>query len=173
LDAIHRAAARRCRRGHALGAARSGSHGARRYRLRLSLHENDDPTAEYQCRAFHALGIAASDFTPWNAYPWYINRKPSPAELDAGVEPLVRLITLLPHLQVVLLQGLDAQSSWRRLTRRHPEFLQARQLTVIPTIHPSPQALRSPDPAIRQARMHHRMNAYQKAADVLHGNATT
>lgn len=29
--------------------------------------ENDDPTAELQCRAFAEVGIDAHDVTPWNA----------------------------------------------------------------------------------------------------------
>lgn len=134
--------------------------------------ENDDPTAEYQCNAFDALGIAARDFTPWNAYPWYINRAPRAAELEAGVEPLISLIALMPRLRVVLLQGLHAQSSWRRLTRRHSGLVQARQLEVVRTLHPSRQALWSADPAIREARRQDRLSAYQRAADVLHCHPT-
>src|SRR5437868_12878523 len=37
--------------------------------------ENDDPTAEQQARAFAEVGITIADTTPWNAYPWYINRR--------------------------------------------------------------------------------------------------
>jgi hypothetical protein len=130
--------------------------------------ENDDPTAESQCHAFEAVGIAAGDLTPWNAYPWYINRAPGPAELEAGVEPLVALIGLMPRLRVVLLQGQHAQSSWRRLNRRHPELMQANQLTVVSTYHPSRQALWSADPAVRQTRIQHRLAAYRQAADAVH-----
>ncbi len=37
--------------------------------------ENDDPTAELQAQ-IEGAGIAPRDVTPWNAYPWYINRSP-------------------------------------------------------------------------------------------------
>lgn len=67
--------------------------------------ENNDPTAECQAIAFALAGIGAFDVTPWNAYPWYINRAPKAAELDAGVEPLLELLDLMPSPRVVLLQG--------------------------------------------------------------------
>jgi hypothetical protein len=35
-----------------------------------------------------AAGIPVSEILAWNAYPWYVNHKPSPAELDAEVEAI-------------------------------------------------------------------------------------
>jgi hypothetical protein len=58
--------------------------------------ENDDPTAERVCRHFEAVGIPAIDMVPWNVYPWYINRAPRAAGLGEGVEPMRRLVLLLP-----------------------------------------------------------------------------
>jgi len=46
---------------------------------------------------------------PWNAYPWYINAKPTVVQLAAGVEPLRGIIELMPRLRVVLLLGTDAK----------------------------------------------------------------
>ena len=45
-------------------------------------------------------GIAVSGILAWNACPWYINRAPRAAELEAGVEPLRRPCALLPELRV-------------------------------------------------------------------------
>ncbi|WP_327003056.1 uracil-DNA glycosylase [Dactylosporangium sp. NBC_01737] len=129
--------------------------------------ENDDATAEQQYLAFQTAGIDVHDLMPWNAYPWYINRKPTAAELDAGVEPLVRLLDLLPRLTVVLLQGGDARSTWHRLTRRRPDLVADRHLTVIGTHHPGRQALWSADPAVREQRQQHRLDAYQQVAGAL------
>lgn len=129
--------------------------------------ENDDATAERQCNAFAEVGVDPSDTTPWNAYPWYINRAPKTAELQAGVRVLVRLLGLLPHLKVVLLQGGDAQDSWRRLERARPEVVQNRQFEVIRTYHPSRQALWSADPEVRAAREQDRAEAYRHAAAAL------
>jgi len=129
--------------------------------------ENDDPTAELQCRAFDAAGIAPCDVTPWNAYPWYINRAPKAAERQAGVDPLLRLLGLLPRLRTVLLQGRDAQDAWRRLVTRHPEILQRKNLQIVSTYHPGRQALWSKDPAVRQARVQNRLHAYARVAQTL------
>jgi hypothetical protein len=130
--------------------------------------ENDDPTAEFQCRAFADAGIGLRDVTPWNAYPWYVNRKPTGAELEAGVEPLRRLVALMPHLTVVLLQGGDAADGWRRLLRHHPELAPAEggpQVVACP--HPSRQALRHSDPAVRHQREQARVEAYQQVATLI------
>ncbi|GAA0496506.1 hypothetical protein Ade02nite_17050 [Paractinoplanes deccanensis] len=116
-----------------------------------------------------APGIQAADITPWNAYPRYINRKPDAAELDAGVQPLVQLLDILTELKVILLQGGDAQSVWRRLTRRHAGFVLERRLVVIETYHPSRQALWSPDPDVRRRPRENRTMAYRRVADIVHG----
>lgn len=126
--------------------------------------ENDDPTAEQQCTAFADVGVTAADIAPWNAYPWYINRKPSAAERAAGVDPLAQLLALLPRVTVVLLQGRDAADTWRRLRRTRPEMVPGRDVEVIETYHPGRQALWSPDPAERERRREVRGNAYRQAA---------
>jgi hypothetical protein len=71
--------------------------------------ENDDATAERFATQLDNAGIPVSIILAWNAYPWYINRHPRAAELEAGVEPLRRLLGLLPRLQVVMLHGGSAQ----------------------------------------------------------------
>lgn len=128
--------------------------------------ENDDPTAERQLQMFADVGISPADVTPWNAYPWYINAAPKPAQLDAGVAPLLAVLDLMPEVRVVLLQGTHARDGWARLTKRHPD--RARRVpTVIATYHPSRQALFHPDPAVRQARVEHREAAYRGVAAAL------
>jgi hypothetical protein len=113
--------------------------------------ENDDPSAERYGALLAEAGLPVSELVPWNAYPWYINRKPTVEELDAGADALRRLIVVLPRLRVVLLHGGDAQSGWRRFTRRFPGA--ARDLIVVPTYHTSPQAFWHRDPAVRAERL--------------------
>jgi Uracil DNA glycosylase superfamily len=126
--------------------------------------ENDDATAERFATLLDNAGIAVSTILAWNAYPWYINRKPQAAELEAGVEPLRRLLALLPQLQVVMLHGGSAQDGWRRLTRRHPDA--AIRLEVVPTYHTSSQAFIGP-PEIREARKAALTEAFAHAARIL------
>ncbi|MFJ7591314.1 uracil-DNA glycosylase [Streptomyces sp. NPDC097617] len=132
--------------------------------------ENDDPTAELQALIFEGAGIAPCDVTPWNAYPWYINRSPKAAELQAGVEALNQLLELMPKTEVVLLQGNEAQDVWRRLLKTHPAVIGDRTLQVVSTYHPGRQALFVRDPEERARRAQHRMDSYQSVGDVLRGS---
>ena len=127
--------------------------------------ENDDPTAERQCARFASVGVSACDILPWNAYPWFINRAPKAAELEAGVDTILEMLHLAPAVQVVLLQGGDALRSWHRVLRRAPNT--ANELTVISTYHPGAQALWHRDPAERIRRATHQVDAYQHLAAVL------
>lgn len=131
--------------------------------------ENDDPTAELQAQIFEEAGISASDVTPWNAYPWYINRSPNAAELQAGAEVLKRLLGLMPRREVVLLQGKEAQDVWRRLLKSHPGVVRDRTVEVFSTYHPGRQALFVRDPEERARRAQHRIDTYKKVGDALRG----
>lgn len=113
--------------------------------------ENDDATADLMATLMDEVGLPTSAMLPWNAYPWYINRKPTAAELEAGTEPLRRVIELLPELRVVLLHGGDAHTAWRRFARQCPTV--ADGPAVIATYHTSRQAFWHKDPAVRQERL--------------------
>ena len=126
--------------------------------------ENDDATAERFVIQLDDVGIPVSAILAWNAYPWYINRSPRAAELEAGVEPLRRLPGLLPRLQVMMLHGGSARDGWRRLVRRHPDV--ALQLEVVPTYHTSSQAFIG-TPEIRAGRMAALKAAFARTARIL------
>jgi hypothetical protein len=128
----------------------------------LSL-ENDDASAERFATLLDDAGIPVAETLPWNAYSWYINRQPRAAELEAGVEPLVRLLSLLPRLRVVVLLGGSAQDGWKRLTRRYPGL--ARGLKVVPTHHTSSRAFIGP-PEVRAKRMADLKKAFARTAQV-------
>lgn len=114
--------------------------------------ENDDQTAERQCVFFEQAGLDPADVLPWNAYPWYINAAPNRAQLTAGLDPLRRLVELLPRLRVVLLLGRDARAAWQMFLTRHRGLVAERELVALSTYHPSRQALQHPDPAERARR---------------------
>ena len=133
-------------------------------RQRFLCPENDDATAERFAIELDDAGIPVSAILGWNAYPWYINRSPRAAELEAGVEPLRRLLGLLPRLQVVMLHGVSARDGWRRLVRPHPDV--AHQLEIVPTYHTSRKAFIAP-PEIRAARMAALKEAFAHTARIL------
>lgn len=129
--------------------------------------ENDDASAQLQCELLDHAGLVAADLLPWNAYPWYINRKPSAAELSLGAPTILRLLELAPAVEVVVLQGADAQAAWRLLRRHHAKALRSRRLTVVETYHPSRQALFTPDPAEQDRRRARRFEAFSEIAAAL------
>lgn len=129
--------------------------------------ENNDGSAELQAVLLEQAGISPFELLPWNAYPWYVNRAPKAAELDAGVETILHLLDLAPELKVVLLQGGDADHAWRRLLRKAPGIEQERGLTVVRTFHPSPQALFVRDVEERAARVRRRAEAFEEVAELL------
>lgn len=127
--------------------------------------ENDDRSAERLATLLDEVGIAASETVGWNSYPWYINKQPNSVQLELGVEPLHRLIGLLPNVRVVMLMGLTAWSSWGRLIRRHPS--DARGKTVISTYHTSAQAFIG-TPEVKEARLKAQRAAFEEAARTIH-----
>lgn len=129
--------------------------------------ENDDATAERFAGLLDSSGLPVAETLAWNAYPWYINRSPRAAELEAGVEPLRRLLSLLGRLRVVILHGGSARDGWRRLAGRHPDVVV--RLEVIPPYHTSSQAFIGP-PEVRAARMA-ALKAFARAARILQETA--
>jgi uracil-DNA glycosylase len=128
--------------------------------------ENDDPAAENLANMMDAASVRANDVLLWNAYPWYINGNPTSAQINAGLDPLYRLLDLLPHLEVVLLQGRVAQVSWERAVNARPEILD-RELTVVSTYHPARQALFHPSAEVREMRRRDRIDKMNLVGSLL------
>lgn len=129
--------------------------------------ENDDQSAQRQDEFFRGAGIDPAEVVPWNAYPWYINSKPTREQLQQGTEPLRRLIALLPHLRVVILEGIDAKAAWDLFVARHGTWVRSREIEAVSTYHPSRQALQHPDPAERDRREEHIRSTLRRAARVI------
>lgn len=72
----------------------------------------------------------------------------------------------MPALVAVLLQGNEAQSSWKRLAKRHPSIAHRPRL-VVPSFHPSSGALQTPDPVVRAARIQPRQDAWHEVGAAL------
>ena len=129
--------------------------------------ENRDPTAANQCRLFEAHGISPRSVLPWNAYPWFIDRPPNAEQKKAGAEVLCELIDIARSVRVILLQGEQAIDVWKRVLKLRPTLVADRQLVVAESIHPSPNALRTPDRSERQARLDRQRLAFEKVAQTL------
>lgn len=105
--------------------------------------ENDDPVSVELGAAFTGLGIPPSTYTVWNAYPWATEDRLDDEHVTAGVDPLLRLVDLLPELQLVLLCGRTAQSAWAHALKRRP-YLE-RSVATVAAAEPGT------DPAANQA----------------------
>ncbi len=124
--------------------------------------ENNDPTAEHVCELLDRAGIDVNLTLPWNAYPWYVNRPSSVAELRTGVEPLRRLLGLLPRLQVVLLLGTHAQLSWNLLLQAHPGA--GSDLRVLSSRHPGDRRSSAPPGSVRSGGRTRRSSSRRRLA---------
>ncbi|WP_421874631.1 uracil-DNA glycosylase [Mycolicibacterium wolinskyi] len=129
--------------------------------------ENDDPTAERQLQLFEQHGISPRKVLPWNAYPWYVNRAPKAGELNAGAAVLLQLLDLVPTCCVVLLQGTHAVDVWHRMLKLSPTLPQERGIEAVESIHPGRQALWTPNPTERQARINKQTAAYARVAAMI------
>ncbi|GAA3025679.1 hypothetical protein GCM10010528_04470 [Gordonia defluvii] len=127
--------------------------------------ENDDPSAERHYNFLAEAGIAHDQLMVWNTYPWYINRKPTTSEIDRGLEPLRRVITLCPNLKVVMPHGGAAQAAWRRFKLRNPAAV--RGIVTVESYHTSRQALWHKDPAIRGQREQKLADDFALTASIL------
>lgn len=127
--------------------------------------ENDDPGAERFATLLDDAGIPVGETLSWNAYPWYIyDHQPNAADLEAGVEPLRRLLGLLPGLRVVMLHGGAARNGWERLTRRHSDLVS--RLEVVPTFSTANRAFIG-TPEVKAERMAKLTEAFERTARIL------
>jgi hypothetical protein len=102
--------------------------------------ENPDRAAANVKNLLAEAGISPLNMVPWNACPWFTEEaKPTASELEAGVDPWIKLMALLPDLGVIMLLGGVAQGGWRRVLRRRPD-LALSGITVIITHSPGPGA---------------------------------
>jgi hypothetical protein len=130
--------------------------------------ENDDDSAALQCDLLASADLTPRDLTPWNANPWFRYDQSSgltSPQITEGLDPLRRMVELMPALEVVLLQGGEAKTLWKRFARREPRL--AGKCTVVETYHPGRTALRHPDPEVRKAREERRYEAFQEARQAL------
>lgn len=97
--------------------------------------DNDDQTAQNMWQLLREAGIdRGRDIVTWNVVPWYLGdgrkiRATRASDLDEAREATRELLSLLPHIRVVVLLGRPAAAAWRAL---------GFDLDAIEASHPSP-----------------------------------
>lgn len=103
--------------------------------------ENDDPSAHLLATCLDEAGIDQGKVAPWNSYPWFLpdQGNVTVARRTEGLDPLHRLIRLLPSLHTVVSFGKIAHDTWNRFGRAFPGTVQ--QLRHFETFHTSGQGI--------------------------------
>lgn len=96
---------------------------------------NPDETAKNMFEICQEAGLDRKSTVLWNAVPWYIGtgskiRAATPADLEAGLKPLPRLLELLPKVKTIVLVGRKAEKALRQINRV--------KYRVFTSPHPSP-----------------------------------
>lgn len=102
---------------------------------------------------------------------WFINANPTKEQLQEGVEPLLRLMGLMPRLRVVLVHGTAAGKGWKLFRHEHLDLLEERGIVWLSTYHTSRQALQTRDPVECELREAHIRNICALAASVMHAHS--
>lgn len=97
--------------------------------------DNPDPTARNLWRLMRDADIPRSDTVLWNVVPWYVGvpgriRPVTRADVQEALPYLRELLSLLTHLQMIILVGRKAQSATKAI-----QAMAA--LPIVPTYHPS------------------------------------
>ncbi|WP_395609583.1 uracil-DNA glycosylase [Pseudomonas sp. B22129] len=98
---------------------------------------NPDETAKNMFELGVEAGIDRKHTVLWNVVPWYIGtgtkiRAATPLDLEAGLQPLPRLLALLPKLRTVVLLGRKAEKAAATIASVRPD------LKLFICAHPSP-----------------------------------
>ena len=138
--------------------------GGAAYRSGMISLDNDGGTAANLWRAHQAVGLSREHTMMWNAVPWFVGiygriDGPRAAVLVEGRSWLVRLVDLLPLLEVAIAFGRVPEKSLRPLRGD----LQARGVMVFPAPHPSERVYNAAGRGAR-AQVHH---TFEQAAEVI------
>jgi uracil-DNA glycosylase len=138
--------------------------GGAAYRSGMISVDNDGGTAANLWRAHQAVGLSRGDTMMWNAVPWFLGvygriDGPKAAELTEGRSWLVRLLDLLPFLEVAIALGRVPEKSLRPLR----SDLQNRGVMIFPAPHPSQRVYNIAGRGAR-AQVH---RTFEQAAEVI------
>lgn len=98
---------------------------------------NPDETAKNFFELNHQAGLPRGMTVSWNIVPWYIGtgckiRPANMKDIEKGKKYLIRLLSLLPHLQVIVLGGKKAQKALSLVNEANLS------ISLLKMPHPSP-----------------------------------
>ncbi|MFL4472462.1 hypothetical protein ACIPVK_00480 [Paeniglutamicibacter sp. MACA_103] len=130
--------------------------------------EDDDAAAEALATLLEESGIDAKEVVLWHAHPWYraegASGRLTGAELNAGVEPMGKLLRLVPNLRAVILMGKGPEEFWAKVAKKDPQAVI--RITAIPSFSPAPLSL-SGTTAQRAERIARRSEAMREARKIV------
>jgi len=130
--------------------------------------EDDNPLVEAYSELLAWAGIDAKEVLMWNAYPWYRSEdetgRLNAAQMNAGLEPMSRLLRLAPTLRAVILMGKGPEEFWAKLVKKYPEAVT--RITAISSLSPAPLSAAGTK-AQREARIERRGAAMREARSLV------
>lgn len=129
--------------------------------------QNDDPSAKRFLQCLNDVGLDLNRVITWNAYPWNLpnGEEVTARRLNEGLDPLQRLLDLLPRLRVVLTMGGKAENSWNRL--RKSSRSHATTYQVINSLHTSNRGITSGSRHTKREGVEKVCRAMREAMEIL------
>ncbi|MGJ9412562.1 uracil-DNA glycosylase [Aeromicrobium sp. CF4.19] len=130
--------------------------------------DNDDAAAHHTTMAMNRAAIPRTDTLHWNVVPWWIRNPQGDqvcgprtvvSQARRARPHLAELLTLLPHVQAVLLLGREASRAWAAAG--------SADLPVLTGPHPSPLAWNTRDRTTGRRNSDLTLEAFAHAADLL------
>lgn len=127
--------------------------------------ENDDPTAELLAVCLDDAEVTQRQVIPWNSYPWFLpdQKGVSATRRREGLDPLQRLLALLPAVHTVVTGGAVAHDTWDRLAKANPSLTSSYR--ALSTFHTSRRGITNGGQQSRQDGIAHVVDTLREAAD--------
>lgn len=126
--------------------------------------EDDNPLAEALSVLLAEAGIDSKEVIVWNAHPWYRAEdetgRLNAAQMTAGLDPMARLLRLVPTLRAVILMGKGPEDFWAKVVKKYPEAVT--RITPLASLAPAALSLAGTK-AQREARIERRGEAMRQA----------
>ncbi|NKG22329.1 hypothetical protein [Paeniglutamicibacter terrestris] len=130
--------------------------------------EDDNVASEALTTLLEGSNIDAKEVLVAHAYPWYRSEEASGrltgAEMTAGLEPMSKMLRLVPNLRAVILMGKGPEEFWAKITKKYPQAIT--RITAIPSFSPAPLSL-SGTAAQREQRIARRSEAMREARSIV------